>query len=349
MQSFSLKEQTLLLKRLAFLMQAQIPIVDALTIITKQTRAKRKARKLEAVTQAVSKGKPLAEALYTERILNTFSLHLIHIGEMSGSLHANLTYLADELYKKQQLRRKVQSALWYPLCISTVTLGITGALITYIFPKLMPIFISMGTELPLTTRLLMHTSAWLGSWWWVLLIGIALSVALLLWLYRHTARMRYVCDWMLVYTPIIGSMTRSFYTATIARTLALLLQSQVPLIESLHTCAYTTSNTLYSKALETIATQAAQGKALSPLFARSRKLFPDLFTHLIAVAESSGNMTEALRYLATLYETEVDERSKNISNAVEPLLMLVMGALVGLIAISVITPIYGITEHLQQK
>lgn len=94
---------------------------------------------------------------------------------------------------------------------------------------------------------------------------------------------------------------------------------------------------------------AAEGKALSPIFARSPKLFPDLFVHLIAVAESSGNMIEALQYLATLYETEVDERSKNISNAVEPALMLVMGAVVGLIAVSVITPIYGITEHLQQK
>jgi type II secretory pathway component PulF len=349
MQTFSPKEQTLLLKRLAFLMQAHIPIVEALTLITQQTRATRKARKLRAVTEAVSKGKPLAEALYTEHILNTFSLHLIHIGEMSGSLHANLTYLADELYKKQQLRRKVQSALWYPLCISTVTLGITGALITYIFPKLMPIFVSMGTELPLTTRLLIHTAAWLGSWWWALLISSMLGATTFLVLYRYVARMRYVCDWVLVYAPLVGSMTRSFYTATIARTFALLLQSQVPLIESLKTCAYTANNTLYREALTSIATEAAEGKALSPIFARSPKLFPDLFVHLIAVAESSGNMIEALQYLATLYETEVDERSKNISNAVEPALMLVMGAVVGLIAVSVITPIYGITEHLQQK
>jgi type II secretory pathway component PulF len=349
MQTFSLKEQTLFLKRLAFLMQAQIPLATALTIIKSQTHAPRKAQKMEAVLQAVCKGRSLAEALYAQNLLSDFSLHLIHIGEMSGSLHQNLSYLADELHKKQQLRRKVQGALWYPLSISVITIGITGGLITYIFPKLMPIFMSMGTELPPTTRLLIHTSSWLQAWWWALLVGTALTAAILRLAHQKIKKVRHVCDTLIIYTPLVGSVARTYHTATTARTLALLLKSNVPLLESLETCAHTASNTLYSQALQKATIQVAQGKALSPEFARTPKLFPDLFVHLVAVGESSGNVCDALQYLAALYEAEVDEYSKNISNAVEPVLMLLMGALVGLIAVSVISPIYSITEHLQPK
>lgn len=347
MRPLPLKEQTLFLKRLAFLLQAHIPLVDALLSIKNQTRSKGNAKRIWAAAQLVSEGKPLAEALHTQRLLSDFSLHLIHVGEISGNLSANLTYLADELYKKQQLRRKVQSALWYPLCISVVTLGITGALITYIFPKLMPIFVSMGTELPPTTRALIHTASFLQAWWWALLLVITLGIPSAIFAYRRIPQLRRASDVLLLYTPLVGGMTRRYHTATTARTLALLLKSHVPLLESLKTCAHTSSNFLYARALSTVAIQAARGKALSLEFARSPKLFPDLFVHLVAIGESSGNIEETLQYLAILYEAEVDEYSKNITNAVEPILMLTMGALVGLIAVSVITPIYSITEHLQ--
>ena len=347
MRHLSLNEQILLSKRLAFLMHAHIPLVEALRIIATQTRPPKKALRFEHVLNTVAEGKPLSHALETEKMFRDFSLHLIHLGEMSGTLADNLTYLAEELHKKRELRKKVLSALWYPLIISVATLGITGALTTYIFPKLAPVFISTGTVLPLTTRLLIATAAWLGTSWPALLVGFVLIPTLTLWLYRHYEKVQRLLDAALLYTPLARRMARAYYTATIARTLALLLNTQGTLPDALATCARMTTNTIYAQALAHLAEQTRAGKSLAQECAQFHTLFPEMFIHLVAVGESAGNLAEVLSYLASAYEAEVDERSKLVAQAVEPALMLVMGLLVGLIAIAIITPIYSITAHLQ--
>jgi len=163
------------------------------------------------------------------------------------------------------------------------------------------------------------------------------------------SRARYFGDALLLYIPIAGKVARSYNLANFARTLGLLLASGMHLIEALHVTADTTGNMAYAAAARRIAGAAAKGQPISRQLAREPKLYPDMLSHMVMVGEATGNLAATCIYLGELYEAEVDEQTKGLSSSIEPILMIVMGLLVGLIAVSVITPIYAITEHLQPK
>lgn len=350
MNKWALKDQIFFAKRLAFLMQAGVPLVDGLMLIRSQTKSGRTVRIFDAIVADVSAGMRLATALGRfRRLFGDFAISLVRIGEESGTLSLNLAHLSEELAKKQQLRRKVIGALLYPLLLSIATLGMTAALVSYIFPKLLPIFSSLNVELPATTRTLIATAAFMHQWGVVLIAGIIFVGIAFLIAWQRNEWLRYWCDTLVVQTPLLGALARSYALANSSRALALLLRSQVPLVDALRMCAYSQTNLCYREALLHLAEKSTAGGNLADGFAARSDLFPDVMAHLIAVGERTGNLEESLHYLASLYEGEVDELTKSLSSAVEPVVMLTMGGLVALVAISVITPIYDLTAHLQTK
>ena len=347
---FSVREQTLFAKRLSFLIKAGVPVSESMHVIREQSRSRGKKRVYEAVARDVSSGQYLATSLGKHgRLFSEFAVNLIRVGEQGGVLSQNLEYLADELQKKHELRRKVLGALVYPVFISIATLGVTSLLTVYIFPKLMPIFTSLHVQLPLTTRILIGVSAYLRSWGIVTLLGI-IAAAIALYLVRaKVPSVRYALDRALLSTPVASALARRYNLTNFTRTLGLLLRSGVRLTEAVAITGETTANLAYRRSIERMAKAVIRGESLSNALKREKSLFPDMLSHMVAIGEKTGNLSTTLTYLAEMYEGEVEDLTKSLSSSIEPALMIVMGIIVGLVAVSVITPIYEITQHLNPK
>lgn len=343
---FNTQEQILFAKRLGMTLRSGMPIMEGLAILGSGTRSRSASYIFETLAHDVERGQPLSSGL--ERfpgIFGTFSINVVRVGEASGTLHENLEYLAEELKKKQALRRKVVGALIYPALIILATLGITILLTVYIFPKIMPIFRSVGSALPFSTRALISMSSFLSAWgWWLLLALIVIAIACVL-LMRYP-RFHFIVDQCLLRIPILGQLSVYYNLANICRTLSLLLQSGAPIVSSTELVAAGTSNLAYQRALTTVAGRLLVGQRVAAGLGADPRLFPPLMTQMVLVGESTGSLSNALSYLAQMYEEEVDELTKNLTNLLEPLLMIVMGLVVGFIAVAIITPIYSVTQRL---
>ena len=338
----------LLAKRLAFLVQAGVPVVECIEMVGAQSRGAPR-RLLTGVARDVARGSSLYASFRGQRgLFGNFGLNLIRIGEASGTLGQNLLYVSDELRKRHALKRKIMGALGYPLLIAFTTLALTSMLTVFIFPKIMPVFIGLHVDLPLTTRVLLAVSNYLRAWGVVTLAAALLCIGLFILVRRQSARVRYVGDAAILKLPLVGRLMRTYYAATFCRTSALMLGSGMPLVEALALGAETAGNRVYARAYAQAARRTAQGEKLSLSLSRGA-LFPETLTHLVAVGEVSGNLAATLAYLAELYEGEVDELAKNFSSSLEPALMITMGLIVGLVAVSIITPIYDITQHLTPR
>jgi type II secretory pathway component PulF len=342
----SLKEQSLFTKRLAFLINAGVSIVEALHILREQMVGGGQLV-LDQILKDVSSGLSLSKSFARfPKVFGQFAVHIIRIGESSGTLYQNLNYLADELKKRQALRRKIIGAFIYPVLITIATFGITIFLMVYLFPKITPIFTSLHAQLPLSTRVVMSLSDLLihsGLW-----IFLALMFVIGGWVYavKRVAALQKGMERVYRRMPILGTILRSYNLANGTRTLGLLLKSGVPFSEALSVTSDTTKNRLYSEAYIEMREVVIRGDKISTYLTAHKKLFPNMLTHMIAVGERSGTLSDTLVYLSEMYDAEVDDFTRNLSTLIEPALMIVMGILVGFIAISIITPIYSITQNL---
>jgi len=321
--------------------------MDSLQILQRQTKSKRHKKMYDSVIDDVANGQFLATSLGKfSHAFGDFAINMIRTGEVSGNLDENLNYLAEELEKKQRLRRKVVGALIYPALIIMATLGITGLLTVYIFPKILPIFRSLDVDLPFTTRFLIWLSAFLASYGLFLVGGIILVTIGLVVLVARKERAHYVWDRIVLHVPLLGSIALHYQIANLTRTLGLLLKSGTGIVESLSIASETTSNMVFREKLEKTSENVLEGELVSVQFAKYPGVFPDLMTQMVGIGEKTGRLSDTLMYLSDLYEEEVENLTKNLSAAIEPVLMIFMGLIVGFIAVSIITPIYEITQHL---
>ncbi|MEK7531140.1 MAG: type II secretion system F family protein [Patescibacteria group bacterium] len=343
----SIKEQTFFVKRLAFLIKANVPILEGLHMVSEQSSSRSYKKVLGSVISDVTNGTSLAKSLGRfPATFGEFGINIIKVGESSGTLSQNLEYLADELRKSHVLRKKLMGAFVYPAVIVVATLGITAFLMLYLFPKIMPVFASMHMELPLTTRIVIWVSTFLQNWGLTFSVVVVLSAIALTMVITRVRSIRFWFHRFLTRMPMFGSVVRAYNLAGISRTLGLLLKSGITLSEALPLTADTTKNLVYQHELRVMAHAVNRGERVSTYLAKRRKIFPDVMSQMVAVGEKTGNLSNTLVYLSELYDAEVDDFTKNLSALIEPALMVVMGLLVGFIAVSIITPIYGITQNI---
>ncbi|MEK7536070.1 MAG: type II secretion system F family protein, partial [Patescibacteria group bacterium] len=215
-----------------------------------------------------------------------------------------------------------------------------------IFPKITPIFQSFKTQLPLPTRILIATSNFLihnGGW---LLLGLVIASVLYFFLLRVHVFHLFV-DRILLRLPLFGRLSQYYNLANTSRTMGLLLRSDMGIVSAFRIVTKSSRNLVYREALERIANEVTKGQKLSLQLTHNPKLFPPIFAQMIIVGEQTGNLPTSLTYLSDMYEEEINDLTKNLTTLIEPVLMIVMGIVVGFIAISIITPMYGITQHLQ--
>ena len=347
---FSLKKQIFFVKRLSFLIKAGIPVRESLIMMREQTHEGGYASILDTIINNVSSGQNLSTSLSKlKNIFGDFVINIISFGEQSGILSENLEYVADELKKRNLLRKKIISAAIYPIIVTIATLGILIFLMVYLFPKIMPIFSSINMKLPLSTRIMIFISKFIIHDGFLSIILLGVIIVIFLIILKKNSTVHFYFDKSILKIPIIGKIIQDYNIANFTRTMGLLLKSGITLGEALPISAKTTSNLVYKQEFTMLSDVTNQGAKISTHLVKQRKLFPDIVTQIISVGEYSGNLSSSFIYLSEMYEEEIDDLTKNLSSLVEPVLMIFMGILVGFVAISIITPIYGITQHLQLK
>lgn len=344
----SLQNQSLFAKRLSLLSQAGISILESINILKRQTKGSAK-KMFEEIAADVSNGKFLSKSLLKHRrVFGDFAINIIHVGETSGTLSENLKYLSEEIDKKRKLRATVASAFIYPIIIMAASFGICGFLILYLFPKLMPIFKSLRVTLPIATRILIWFSSFLTKYGLWLILGMFLFAIAFFTVLRYKS-IRLIFDRLILKIPIFGFIIQHYHLANICRTLGLLLKSNAQVLEAVKIAGDTTTSLPYKTELHKLKIAIAKGSSIAGQLEKRSELFPSMLTEMIAVGERTGNLSETLVYLAGIFEQELNEKTKRLSSVIEPVMMLGMGIVVGFIAISIITPIYEITQHLQPK
>jgi len=339
-------EQVHFFKRLSFLIGAQVPILESLYILHEQTTVLKHKRLLKKIAKDVSEGQSLSRSFGKyPRQFNPFSLSMLSVAEESGTLPANLAYLSEELQKRYALKRKLVAASIYPGVIACATLGITTFLLLYLFPKITPLFASLHAELPFSTRVVMASSSFVEHWGLFTLCLCTVFVLVGISAVKKSVLLRLYFDRFLLRVPLVGSIARSYNLSTASRTLGLLLKGGMQFSQALVLTGTTTINRAYHEEFQKLSL-VVEGGSRASSYVQRNAYFPPLYGHMIAVGEKSGTLSDTCLYLADFYATEVDEYAKSLSSLVEPVMMIVIGMLVGFIAVSIIAPLYGITQNL---
>lgn len=345
----SVQDQILFAKHLAIMTKAGMPLLNSLLLIQKQTKSRSFLAILKKVVIDVDNGQFLSTSLEQYRgVFGDLFINVIRVGEASGTLVENLNYLALELSKQQELRRTIKGALMYPLIILLATLGIVGALIFLVFPKIMPVFKSLNLQLPLPTRILIDMNLFFLNYWPFIFIGFIIFV-FVFWGLLQIRSFRKTLHHVFLYLPIIGTVVQSVNMANFARTFGVLLRSGVKIVESLTISSSTLSNLVYQDELQNAAGEITKGIQISQYLSHRQHLFPIMLSQMVEVGENTGNLSETLIYISDYYESEVNATTKNLTNILEPFLLIFMGVMVGFVAIAIIMPIYGITQGLKVR
>jgi general secretion pathway protein F len=341
------KEKILLIERLRFLLQAEVPLTNALLLLSAQTKNQKQKNALRQLYGQVSEGRSFAEsAAEYKELFDPFAIGMIEVGERVGLLVPNLRHLAGEMEKRHALQRKLFGACLYPAIVLVLMFGITTFLTLYLFPKIMPIFLSMKVTLPWSTQLMLFVSTFLKQRGLMLFLGSVVSSLFLTVWYQKTLAGKRALDTFVLSTPYIGTLARNYFITQSARTLSTMLSSGESLHNSLAFLGKTVGSLTYRDSFTNAACAVGEGKSFAAFLRGNGRTFPELFSGMVEVGEKTSALSETLLHLSMYYENEVEESLKTLTILAEPVLMVGMGLLVGLVALSIITPIYGLTEHL---
>lgn len=341
----SLTDKALFAKHLSVMLKSGVPITEALETAADASHGKLK-KIIIGIAASVASGRSLAAAFGDyPKIFSGLFVQATYAGEKSGTLVENLENIALELQKEKELSTKIKSAMLYPAIILVAT-GILGVLMAFlVLPKITPLFEGLRVTLPWPTRVLIGFSRLIQLHGTALLAGIIAGVVSFVWLLKQKF-MRPATHFVLLHMPIVGSISRGGNIARFSRTLGTLLKSGIGINEALEITEHAVGNYYYQEHIRGSAARVEKGETLAESFSDAGKLFPKIVTHMIRVGEESGKLEESLFYLADFYEVEVDASTKALSAAIEPLLLLVIGLVVGGIALAIITPIYEITGNI---
>lgn len=344
-----IKEQILFARNMSLMIKTGVPIIDSLHMLERQCKSGNLKKILASVTADVQEGRFLATALKKyETVFGSLFINIVQVGEASSSLAENLGFLADDLKKRQVVQGKILSAALYPVIILITTFALSAALAFFILPRIIPVFSTLRVPLPLPTRILIATDKFiLADWPWILGLAILLVVIWRSLIAVPKVRFRYHA--LILRLPVVGAMIVSVQMSMFARTLSLLLKSGIKIVEAISIAAESTTNLAYKRAFAEIGDRIKGGEPLGRCLQSYPDLFPTMFGQMIEVSETSGALDSTLLYLSEYYENEIDDTTQNLVSLLEPLLMLVMGGIVGFMAISVIMPIYSISQTIGGK
>ena len=335
-------------RQFATLIRAGVPIVRATSILRVQTESNVLKKTLSQVEDDLKEGIAYSEAIKKHpRVFSNFFSSMALAGETSGNLEEALDQIGLQLQKQYDVKRKVISALTYPLVVAIVAIGVVAFLMVNVVPTFASIFGQLGGELPLITRIVVAVSDFIAAFWWLLLAIAILGVVVFTWMLKRD-RERFVIDGLLLKMPIFGTIVMKSQIALLTRSLAVLLQAAVPILTAIEITERIVSNRVIRKGLTEAREMMAQGVPLHEPLMRNAN-FPALMTQMIAVGEESGDLDSMLNEVAEFYETEVETTTDRLKSIIEPLLIVVLASVVGVIVISIVVPMFQIYGDIQNQ
>ena len=338
-----LKEKIIFTQQLAMMIKAGLPLVDAFVTLQEQAENKYFAGIITNIITDVKGGKPLSEAMSKyPNIFPKLYTAIILSGEKSGKLDEVLERLAQQLQKDYDLITKIKAAVTYPIVVVVALIGIVILMLVFVVPQLKTIFADMGAQLPLITRIVLGTSDLLRNFWYIWLIVIFGSIiGLRFW--ARTPGGNFIWDRFKLKMPLIGPIIKKIYMARFARTTGTLVASGLPMLDIIATVRDVIGNQVYKRAFSNIATDIENGVAFSETL-KKQKIFPSMIYHLVATGEKSGKLDYVLLSMADFFDKEVETTTQGLATMIEPILIIIIGAGVGLVVASVIMPIYSLVN-----
>jgi len=338
------KDRIMFTRQLATLVGAGLPLSASLRTVADQTESKGMRAVAEEIISNVESGKSLYEAFSAHPdIFNNVYISLIQAGEASGTLDLALKRLAEQEEKDASMMSKIKGALVYPAIILVVIIAVLAFMLIAVVPQVRDLYHDMGQELPAMTQALVNITEFFGQFWW-LVLGITVAIVWGAWRFvKHTPAGREVADTFKIHVPVFGGLFRKLYVSRFARTAEMLIATGVPMLESITIAINAVSNVVvekeYSKALDII----KAGKPLSEALSGLDYMLP-LIPQMAGIGEQSGKIDEMLGKAAQVYENELDEQISNISTMIEPILMVIMAGLIGIVVGGTLLPIYSLVN-----
>ncbi|HEY5544305.1 MAG TPA: type II secretion system F family protein [Candidatus Binatia bacterium] len=333
------RDVSLATRQLATMIDAGLPIVQCLDILGQQSESKLLCKTLGTVKKDVEGGSTLADALRKHpKIFDDLYVNMVEAGEAGGILNTILNRIALFIEKANRLKKKVKGAMIYPCAIVCVAVIVVAVLMIFVIPVFAELYGGMGKALPLPTQICIDISNWFVAYWYVLVIGVT-GVFMGISFYYKTPQGRMNIDRLLLRSPIIGDLLRKVAVARFSQNMSLLLSSGVPILDGLAITGKTAGNKVVEKAILESRVSISQGKTVAePL--RDSKIFPPLVCQMVAVGESTGGLDNMLKKVAELYEEEVDDAVNNLTAMMEPMIMVVLGVILGGLVIAMYLPIF---------
>lgn len=347
LQGVRLQEKIVFIEDLSLMLKSGIPVARALKILSKQTGNKKFAKVLESLTHDIENGKALHEAM--SKYPNIFSeifVSMIKIGELGGNLDQSLQYLSVQLEREADLKAHVRGAMIYPAVIigAMVIIGVVMGI--YVLPKLTSVFKDFGTDLPPLTRAVMALSDFMAGNSILVIVGLVAIVGAIVAALR-TRTGKQILDAFLIRMPIVNPLVKKINLARFARVFSSLLKSGIPIVEGLKVSGESIPHVMYREAVIEASEAVKVGNSLTDTLAKHERIFPFIVVQMLQIGEETGNIETILAQLAEHYEAEVDLQLKNISSIIEPLLLLIIGGIVGVLAYALVIPIYNIGSAIQ--
>ena len=333
------KDLSIFTRQFATMIDAGLPIVQCLDILGEQSESKLLRNTVRTIRQDVEGGATLADALRKHpKIFDALYINMVEAGEAGGVLNTVLNRIALFIEKANKLKKKVKGAMIYPCAIIAVAVIVVSILLIFVIPVFAELYGSMGKALPAPTQITINISNWFVASWYYLLLALGGVVAGVRFYYQSDQGRMNIDGWLLR-LPVIGDMLRKVAVARFSQNMAILLSSGVPILEGLAITARTAGNKVVEKAIMDSRVSISQGKTVAEPLAES-KIFPPMVCHMVAVGETTGGLDGMLRKIAEFYEEEVDDAVANLTALMEPMIMVVLGVILGGLVISMYLPIF---------
>ena len=342
----SMVEKIMFTQHLAIMIEAGFSLHRALEALAKQTSNSNFNKIINDFVNRIKKGETLAESLAKyPKVFNNFFVSMVRVGEKGGSLEEVLKILTNYLKKEHEFRSKVKGAMFYPAVIVAAMVGIGILMMVVVMPKITAMFEELKVDLPITTKVIIAVSSFLSNYFLVGIVAFFILIVVLVKLLKTKKGKRF-SSWLFLKFPGLGKITKKINCARFARSLSSLMESGVPIVESLNIAAQTVSNVFFSNSLVEISINVKKGKKIQESLEGYKEIYPLLVSQMIGVGEETGQLSEIMKRLADFYEEEVSNITENLTSIIEPVLMIIIGVIVGFFAVSMIQPMYSMMQGL---
>lgn len=330
-------------RQLATLVRAGVPLVDSIQALTEQVENQQLVRILTTVRESLNEGTSFAKSLeVNSRVFPPLYVNMVAAGEASGTMEAVLERLADFMEGQARLKGKVAGALAYPILMAFIGTGLVAFLMVAVVPKVTSVFDSLGQALPWYTQLLIVVSSVVANWWWAILGSIALGIYLFR-RWKRTPAGRLKWDTFRLSAPLFGRLNLLVSVARFTRTLSTLLASGVQLLQAMEIGRHVLENSRLESVISEAIGQIRGGESIAEPLKRS-KVFPPMVTHMIAVGEKTGQLEAMLENVSRSYEADVETRVTALTALLEPLMIVLLGGMVGFIAMAILMPLIQMNQ-----